>query len=623
MCQPKSQMICQLKSMTRTGAKELDDQIRKWIRWDRCPSTYCQIMDAVKNQDWETLRKRLCNRITFGTAGLRACMRAGFDSMNELVVIQAAQGLCEYIKTQYPNSEDWKEKAVVFGYDGRYNSQRFAELSAVVFLNNGFRVYLFQRLVATPFVPYTILRLGCLAGVMVTASHNPKEDNGYKVYWTNGAQIIPPHDAGIQQSIMDNLEPKPESWDETALCCSDFLDDPYDAVVPFYYDAIKRSFSCQLLEMNGTCQISFTYTAMHGVGYPYVKQAFEKVRLKPFIPVVEQVEADPDFPTTLMPNPEEGKTSLQLSIQTAKQNKSEIILANDPDADRLAVAEIGENGNYSLFTGNKLGALLGWWSLQNYKSRNPDADVSKCAMIASTVSSKILGSMAKEEDFEFYETLTGFKWMGNKAIELQQAGKTVLFAFEEAIGFMVGTTVLDKDGVSAAAHVATMACYLRRTQCMTLREKLREIYETYGFHESVCSYVICRCPSVIARIFQRLRTFDTDKPDTYPTSIMDGTYEIAHVRDLTTGYDSSTSDKKATIPTSSSSQMITFTFKNGVVVTLRTSGTEPKMKYYAEIVGKPEEKNWLKLTNTLNTMVEAIVDEFYQPAKNNLERKKD
>ncbi|XP_022221634.2 phosphoglucomutase-2 [Drosophila obscura] len=623
MCQPTSQMICQLKNMSLSGDPELDGQIRKWIRWDRCPSTSCQIMDAVKAQDWETLRKRLCNRITFGTAGLRACMRAGFDSMNELVVIQTAQGLCEYIKAQYPNAEDQKERGIVFGYDGRYNSHRFAELSAIVFLNNDFRVYLFKRLVATPLVPYTILRLGCLAGVMVTASHNPKEDNGYKVYWTNGAQIIPPHDAGIQQSIMENLEPKSENWDDTALCCSDILDDPYDAVVPFYFDALKRNFSCQLLEMNGKCPISFTYSAMHGVGHPYVKQAFEKVRLKPFVSVVEQAEADPEFPTTPMPNPEEGKTSLQLSIQTAKQNQSEVILANDPDADRLAVAEIGEDGSYKLFSGNELGALLGWWSLENYRTRNPDADLSKCAMIASTVSSKFLRSMAKEEGFEFHETLTGFKWMGNKAIELQQAGKTVLFAFEEAIGFMVGTAVLDKDGVSAAAHTATMACYLRCTQCMTLQEKLREIFEKYGFHSSVCSYVICRCPPVIERIFHRLRNFDDDQPNTYPKSILNGTYEIEHVRDLTTGYDSSTSDKKATLPTSSSSQMITFTFKNGVVVTLRTSGTEPKVKYYAEIVGKPEEKNWLKLTNTLNTMVEAIVEEFYQPAKNNLERKKD
>ncbi|XP_017044532.1 glucose 1,6-bisphosphate synthase [Drosophila ficusphila] len=623
MCQATGMMQCEIKNMALSGDPELDDQIRKWIRWDKCASTACQIMDAVRAQDWDTLRKRLCTRISFGTAGLRACMRAGFDSMNELVVIQTAQGLCEYIKEQFPNPEDWSQRGIVFGYDGRYNSHRFAELSAIVFLNNDFKVWLYKRYVATPMVPYAILRLQCLCGVMVTASHNPKEDNGYKVYWDNGAQIIPPHDEGIQEAIMNNLEPKASSWDDSAMCSNPMLEDPYDIVVPPYFDALKKSLPCTLLEVNGKCSISFTYTAMHGVGYEFVKQAFARINLKPFVSVCEQQEPDPEFPTTPMPNPEEGKTSLDLSIRTAKANGSQIILANDPDADRLAVAEKREDGCYKLFTGNEVGALLGWWALELHKMREPGCDVSNCVMIASTVSSKILRAMAEQEGFQFFETLTGFKWMGNKAIEQQQAGKQVLFAFEEAIGFMVGTAVLDKDGISAAAHVATMACYLRCKLCMTLQEKLRDIYETYGFHTTICSYVICRCPPVIAQIFERLRTWDEGKADTYPTSILNGEYEIENVRDLTTGFDSSTGDKKPTLPTSSSSQMITFTFKNGLVVTLRTSGTEPKMKYYAEMCGKPEEKNWAKLTNTMNTMVEAIVEEFYEPQKNGLQRKKD
>ncbi|XP_068144164.1 glucose 1,6-bisphosphate synthase [Drosophila tropicalis] len=623
MSLPIARMKCELKTMALSGDADLDAQIRLWLKYDKNPSTLSQIMDAIKAEDWNTLRRRLCTRITFGTAGLRGCMRAGFDSMNELVVIQTAQGLCAYLKEQYPNEEDWKSRGIVIGYDGRYNSQRFAELTAIVFLNNNFLVYLYTRFVATPLVPFAILRLRCLAGVQVTASHNPKQDNGYKVYWNNGAQIIPPHDVGIQEAIMKNLEPRSDSWDDSAFCANDLLEDPYESVVPAYYDILKKSISCPLMESNGKCKLSFTYTAMHGVGHPYVRTAFDKINLKPFIPVREQIEPDPEFPTTPMPNPEEGKTSLELSIKTATENKSEIILANDPDADRLAVAEIGDDGKYKLFNGNELGALLGWWSLENYKMRNPDADISKCSMIASTVSSKILKSMAEREGFTFHETLTGFKWMGNKAIEEEAAGKTVLFAFEEAIGFMVSTNVLDKDGISAAAHVSTMACYLRCKQCMTLQEKLRDIYETYGFHVSICSYLICHCPPVIKAIFERLRNFDNDQPNTYPTGILDDEFEIVHVRDLTTGYDSSTSDKKATLPISSSSQMITFTFKNGAVVTLRTSGTEPKIKYYAEMCGKPEDKNWEKLTNTLKRMVDAIVQEFYEPEKNGLERKID
>ncbi|ALC40538.1 Pmm45A, partial [Drosophila busckii] len=568
-----------------------------------------------------SLRCRLLKRITFGTAGLRAEMRAGFDSMNDLVVVQTAQGLCEYIKQQYPNELDWSERGIIFGYDARHNSKRFAELSAYVFLSNKFRVYIYKRFAATPIVPYSITSLNCLAGVQVTASHNPKQDNGYKVYWTNGAQIISPHDSGIHKSILNNLKPKQDYWKMANLWYQSLLSDPYDDVVPKYYAALKQEIPADLLAVNSEGTLKFVYTAVHGVGHPYVKQAFEQVNLMPFVPVTEQVEPDPEFPTTPMPNPEEGKGTLVLAIKTATEQNCEIILANDPDADRLAVAEIGDNQEFKLFSGNELGALLGWWALELYKKRHPTGDVSNCVMIASTVSSKILKSMAAVEGFIFHETLTGFKWMGNKAIEEQQAGRQVLFAFEEAIGFMLSTNVVDKDGVSAAAHVATMANYLRSEYGMTLQQKLRHIYLTYGYHTSICSYVICHEQPLIEQIFKRLRTNNDGQQNTYPESILNGEFEIEHVRDLTTGYDSSTEDNKATLPVSSSSQMITFTFKNGLVVTLRTSGTEPKMKFYAEMCGKPDNKNWEELTATLQRMVDAIVDEFYEPDKHGLQRK--
>ncbi|XP_034475819.1 phosphoglucomutase-2 [Drosophila innubila] len=618
----------ELENMTLSGDLKLDEQIKNWLKWDGNSKTKAEISQAVKNQDWDALRNRLCNRIAFGTAGLRAEMRAGFDSMNDLVVVQTAQGLCEYIKEQFPDKSSWSERGVVFGYDARYNSQRFAELSAIVFVQNNFRVHLYKRFVATPLVPYAITKLNCLAGVQVTASHNPKQDNGYKVYWSNGAQIIPPHDAGIHKTILKNLEPIGDYWNTNVseLWSKELLIDPYDKVVPFYFEALKKEFPCSFIQDNREHRgrpLKIAYTAMHGVGYPFIEEAFVHVNLEPVVPVSQQVEPDPEFPTTPMPNPEEGKQSLDLAIKTATEHNCQIILANDPDADRLAVAEYDpKTKKFKLFNGNELGALLGYWSLLTYKEREPKGDLSNCVMIYSTVSSKILKSMAAIEGFKSYETLTGFKWMGNKAEEEELAGKKVLFAFEEAIGFMVSTTVLDKDGVSAAAHVATMARYLRcQEKSITLLEKLHEIYKTYGYHTSICSYVICRDQLLIKQIFNRLRTFDNGKENTYPNSILNGEFKIEHVRDLTTGYDSSAADKKATLPVSSSSQMITFTFENGLIVTLRTSGTEPKMKYYAEMCGKPKDENWDELTRTLNRMVEAIVNEFYEPEKNGLQRK--
>lgn len=438
-----------------------------------------------------------------------------------------------------------------------------------------------------------------------------------QVYWSNGAQIISPHDLGIQEHIEKNLKPQENYWliDEETL--KPMLRDPYE---PAYFEALKNQIPKSFISDNGKCLINFVYTAMHGVGKAFVEKAFKQVNMKPFIPVKDQVEPDPDFPTTPMPNPEEGKESLDLALKTATESKCEIILANDPDADRLAVAEIGENGKYKLFSGNEMGALLGWWVLLILRTADPDADIKNCVMIASTVSSKILKSMAAIEGFIFHETLTGFKWMANKAIEEESAGKKVLFAFEEAIGFMISTVVPDKDGVSAAAHVATMARYLYENK-LTLQKQLEKIYDKYGYHTSICSYVSCSDQKLIQQIFNRLRTFDNGQVNTYPKSILNGDFEIEHVRDLTTGYDNSKADLKATLPVSSNSQMITFTFKNGVVVTLRTSGTEPKMKYYAEICGKPEDKNWAQLSATLERMVEAIVNEFYEPEKHKLQRK--
>lgn len=444
----------------------------------------------------------------------------------------------------------------------------------------------------------------------------------FQVYWSNGAQIISPHDAGIQREILKNLKPNADYWsvDEKALWSNALLNNPYDEVVPSYFEALEKEIPAAQKDINRQSTVKFTYTAVHGVGYPYVEEAFKCAHLKPVVPVLAQVEPDPEFPTTPMPNPEEGKETLNLAIKTATEEKCDIILANDPDADRLAVAERAENGTFKVFSGNELGSLLGWWVLKSYKEQNPDADMSKCCMIASTVSSKILKSIAAIEGFNFIETLTGFKWMANKAIEEEAAGRKVLFAFEEAIGYMVSTTVLDKDGVSAAAHVGSMTCWLYE-KGLTLQQKLEEIYQTYGYHTSHSSYVICREQDVINRVFKRLRTFDQGKPNTYPTGILNNEFEIEHVRDLTTGYDSSTPDQKATLPVSSSSHMITFTFRNGVVVTLRTSGTEPKMKYYSEMCGKPEDKNWDELRATLARMVEAIVTEFYEPEKNGLVRK--
>nr|CAD7439127.1 unnamed protein product [Timema bartmani] len=625
--------------------EDLDQRISQWLEWDkvtmvqgvtltihwttddrqikvrilsgllRNEKTRQEIQSLVDNMNISELDAMFESRLTFGTAGIRGAMGPGPSNMNDLVIIQTTQGLVTYLQEACTESV---LRGVAIGYDGRYNSKRFAELTTAIILNRGIPVYLFSRVCPTPFIPYTVTHFNLSAGIMITASHNPKEDNGYKVYWQNGSQIIPPHDKNIQKSIVEQLTPWETSWDTSILSTSNLLKDPYSEVWDAYFDHLRGTVVYPMVNVRSP--LKFTYTAMHGVGYPYMKEAFAVVHLQPFLAVSEQRDPDPEFPTVKFPNPEEGKSALDLAIKTADTGGSTVILANDPDADRLAVAEKNvENKSWKVFTGNELGALLGWWSFHCFKNKTK-ADLDNVYMLASTVSSKILKSMAAIEGFNFIETLTGFKWMGNETVNLLSQGKTVLFAFEEAIGFMYGTAVLDKDGISAGAKLAELACYLQDIG-ITLSDKLADIYKTYGHHISKNSYYFCYNQEVIKQLFDRLRTF-AGTANTYPTSILNGKYRITSVRDLTTGYDSNQHDRKAILPTSKSSQMITFTFNNGLVVTLRTSGTEPKIKYYTELCAAPEEQNVDYLREVLKEMVDAIVEEFLQPEKNNLTARK-
>ncbi|KOC68335.1 Phosphoglucomutase-2 [Habropoda laboriosa] len=566
-----------------TGCIDLDNKINEWLKWNKDQNAEHKIRELICNNNNKILSNLFLKRLEFGTAGLRGCMGPGFSQMNDLVIIQTGQGLSMYLSDAIV---DIAEKGIIIGYDGRHCSKRFAELTAAIFVAKNIKVYLFSKVVPTPFIPYGILKYKCAAGIMITASHNPKNDNGYKVYWENGAQIISPHDNNIQKYILKNLEPTESSWDVTKVYNSSLYVDPWNNIMQSYFNDLKETVLYP--EVNKNTILKFTYTPMHGVGYEYMTAAFNAANLKPFIVVEEQMLPDPEFPTVEFPNPEEGKSALDLSIQVANKNSSSIILANDPDADRLACATKLKNDEWYIFSGNELGALLGWWMMHKYQVQHADTDFSSVYMLTSTVSSKILASMAKQEGFNFEETLTGFKWMGNRTIELKSAGKEVLFAYEEAIGFMCGSKVLDKDGINAGMHLAELAAYLE-TMGLTLHEKLNEIYTQYGYHISKNSYCICHEPDVIKKIFERLRTY-FGEPNTYPSSILNGKYSIVGIRDLTTGYDNTKPENKAVLPVSQSSQMITFTFKNGSIITLRTSGTEPKIKYYSELCASSKEQ---------------------------------
>jgi len=334
--------------------------------------------------------------------------------------------------------------------------------------------------------------------------------------------------------------------------------------------------------------------------------------LPPYIPTKDQIDPDPEFPTVKFPNPEEGKGALALSMKTAEASGSNLILANDPDADRLAVAERDPTtGQWTIFNGNQIAALFADWVWLNYVKRHPNDRV-KPFMLASTVSSKFLAAMARKEGFEFHDTLTGFKWMGNVAADLISKGHTFLFAYEVEIGFLHGDLSLDKDGVRMAAIFAEMAnqIYLRGT---TLVKHLQSLYEKYGFFEMNTSYFFCYSREGFQRIFDRLRTLNNGN---YVTSC--GPFKVVSVRDVTRGLDTGRPDGKSVLPKDPNSQMLTFYFENGGFATMRNSGTEPKLKYYVEFSAPTQEQ----ARRTVEEMTRALIDEFIQPQVNQLPPRK-
>ncbi|XP_001997310.3 glucose 1,6-bisphosphate synthase [Drosophila grimshawi] len=598
-----------LSTLELSGSPDLDQQITNWIMWDRNEATLKQVVEAVSKKDWEALRIRLCNSLSFGTCGMTSVMRAGFDSINDLVTIEFAQGLSNYLTELYPSVQKRESQGVVIGFDVRYNGKRFAQLIATVLLNSRFRVYLFNRMVPTPFISFSVLHLKCLAGIEVTASHSAKIENGFKVFWSNGAHVLIPHDKKLQTAMLNNMEPLNSSWDLSILDDHPLFHDPYREVYPAYFEQMKRLLPSTYLETNECSQLRFAYSPLHGVGFPYIREAFYQARLKPLIVVPQQKEPDPDFPTVKKPSPLENG-SIDLAIKKAEEEHCTIVLINDPDVDRLAVAELDPRGRWKKFNGDELGALLGWWALESYKIRVAKPVVSNCVMIGSIGSSQILAAMARVEGFTFVETLVGFKWMCNKALELEALGRTVLFAFEQASGYMFSLNVPDKDAINATCQLATMACHLRSTRKLTLIEKLREIYDTYGYHVTLANTLTYDNIGKIAKVCDRMRNFKENTPGTYPQCILNGEFEVVSVRDLTLGVDTSYPDRKPRLPVSPNKQLITFTFNNGMTITFRGCGSEPTLRVFSEMFGLPEQKNWDDMNETLQRMTQAVIYEF-------------
>lgn len=553
----------------------MDSIVSDYLRWDPNEETRTEIKSIKDSGDNEKMNSLLGCRLAFGTAGLRGRMGGGYNRMNDLVIIQTTQGLLRYLISQL--TEDAKSRGVVIGYDhrrlGSLSSHRFAKYAASVCMHAGFRVFMLENFVATPFVPYAVTFLNCAAGIMVTASHNPKFDNGFKVYWENAAQIIPPHDSGIASEILLNLTPW-ANYDIETVCSSPLFADVTEAVTNSYFSRIT-TLSCHFSSGVYTPVVTapslkVAYTAMHGVGHMWVLKAFVAFNHPPFFAVPSQAEPDPEFSTVSFPNPEE-KGALEESFKFAESQGIGLIVANDPDADRLAVAEKNpETGEWYTFSGNEIGILLGHWCIK--KAKGIVGDEKQFAVLASIVSSRMLKAIAEKEGVHYFDTLTGFKWLGNRTLELRAQGMQVLFAYEEALGYCIGDIVCDKDGISAAAVFVELASELQQRGCIglltgetksfspcTVRDHLQHLYAQYGEFVSFNSYLFCYDPEKTRQIFERLRT---GGPDSGYWCECAGA-KILAVQDITKGYDSCSKDCVCAIPSTPETEMIMFQFDNG------------------------------------------------------------
>lgn len=483
-------------------------------------------------------------------------MGAGFSRLNSLTIIQTTQGLAEYLLENEPGAAT---AGVVIGHDARHNSMKFAELAAAAFMFKGIKVWWYEELVHTPMVPFGVMQLHAVAGIMITASHNPAQDNGYKVYGSNGCQINSPADSMIGACILENLEPW--TWNVTG---NKDLQQPI--LLPMKARYLERV--ARIGNFPGDrSPPRFVYTPMHGVGLRYMAEVLSTYHIDEFMTIVgQQAQPNPDFPTVKYPNPEE-EGAFDLAMCTADQAGIRLILANDPDADRFAVAEkIGER--WHQFKGDEVGVLLADF-LQSRMSLCAKPDH---YMLTSAVSSQMLSYMAAEHDFSVEETLTGFKWLGNRGLDLQKHGKQVHFAYEEALGYMIPDVVFDKDGIAAAILFLSATSHWGSPWT-----RLQTLYDLYGYFETMNTY--WRSPNIskTKRIFEKIRGLG----DPFPPSI--GDRKVVRWRDLTQAYDSNTENHVPTLPSSASSQMITCwlsgtSLDQGVRFTVRASGTESKIK---------------------------------------------
>ena len=544
--------------------------------------------------DENEIKERFYMDLEFGTAGLRGIIGAGINRMNIYTVRRATQGLANYIIKQ-----GGAGKGVAIAYDSRRMSPEFAEEAALTLAANGIKAYKFESLRPTPELSFAVRELGCIAGINITASHNPPEYNGYKVYWEDGAQFTPPHDKGVTEEVMaiTDLSTVRTTDAQSARTSGNYqiigqeIDDKYIAQVKA--QVVNQGAIDKMQD-----QITIVYTPLHGTGNIPARRVMKELGFTHVFVVPEQELPDGEFPTVSYPNPE-AKEAFELGLKLAKEKNADLVLATDPDADRLGVyVKDTKSGEYIPLTGNMSGSLLCEYVLSQKKAKGEipaDGQVVK-----SIVTTNLVDAVAKYYGVELVEVLTGFKWIGQRVLENEKTGKgTYLFGMEESYGCLIGTYARDKDAISATAALCEAAAYYKE-KGMTLWDAMVEMYEKYGYYKDEVQAIGLKGIEGLAKIQEIMEYFRSNTPAEIGgykvLSARD--YNAGTVKDMTTG---------AVEPTGlPSSNVLYYALEDNAWLCVRPSGTEPKIKFYLGVKGSSLEDADVKAAKLGEAVMETV-----------------
>ncbi len=545
-------------------------------------------------QDDNEIKERFYTELEFGTAGLRGVIGAGTNRMNIYTVRKATQGLANYI-----SKVGGQERGVAIAYDSRRMSPEFAKEAALCLAANGIKAYMFESLRPTPELSFAVRELKCIAGINITASHNPPEYNGYKVYWEDGAQITPPHDGGIMDEVKAITDYNTvKTMDEAAAVAAGLFQIIGAEVDDAYIEQLKKQVKNWDCIKKAQKDLKIVYSPLHGTGNIPARRVLKEIGFENVYVVKEQELPDGEFPTVSYPNPEAAE-AFELGLKLAKEVDADLVLATDPDADRLGVyVKDTKSGEYITLTGNMSGCLLADYEISQIKEQSGLPEDG--ALIKTIVTSNMADAIAEYYGVKLIEVLTGFKFIGQQILGFEESGKgTYLFGFEESYGCLIGTHARDKDAIVATMALCEAAAYYK-TKNMTLWDAMIAMYDRYGYYKDDIKSITLKGIEGLNKIQEILETLRKNPPAEIGgykvTSARD--YKMDTVKDMETGEVTTTGLPK--------SNVLYYDLTDGAWVCVRPSGTEPKVKFYYGIKGTSLEDANEKSAVLGNEVVEMI-----------------